>query len=202
MIARGAAMPLPEITCPNCRVRMSLDVVLADDSMRDIVLALTDIHPAGDAFIKPLLRYLSLFAPRKSQMAWGRMVTLIRELEPEMRAAQLTWNGTTYAAPLANWSSAMAYAVDQAHQGKLDLPLKSHGWLRSVMASQIIRAAGRAEEAREAQLRGVAGAGTAEERRTQIGPEGGPIRLDASLPKSKMPQHIREQLKLKPRDPS
>ena len=86
MIALGAAMPLPEITCPNCRVRMSLDVVLADDSMRDIVLALTDIHPAGDAFIKPLLRYLSLFAPRKSQMAWGRMVTLIRELEPEMRA--------------------------------------------------------------------------------------------------------------------
>lgn len=192
-------MPLPEVCCPNCRVRMSLDVVLADDSMRDIVLALTDIHPAGDAFIKPLLRYLSLFAPRKTQMSWGRMVTLIRELEPEMRSAQLTWNGTKYAAPLANWSAAMAYAVDQAHQGKLHLPLKSHGWLRSVMASQIIRAAGRQEEAREAQLRGLAGAGTPEERRSQATPQG-PIRIDASTPKSKMPQHIREQLKLKPRN--
>lgn len=48
-------MPLPEVVCPNCRARMSLDVILADDSMRDIVMALADVHPAGDALIKPLL---------------------------------------------------------------------------------------------------------------------------------------------------
>lgn len=42
---------------------MSLDVILADDSMRDIVMALADVHPAGDALIKPLLRYLGLFGP-------------------------------------------------------------------------------------------------------------------------------------------
>ncbi|WP_176332672.1 hypothetical protein [Burkholderia vietnamiensis] len=195
-------MPLPEVVCPNCRARMSLDVILADDSMRDIVIALADIHPAGDTLIKPLLRYLGLFGPRKSQMAWGRMAALMRELVPEMRAAQVTWNGTTYAAPIDTWAAALAYAVEQAHAGKLDLPLKSHGWLRSVMASRSARAAGRAEDAREAQLRGVSGTGTVEERRTAVPPVAGPITVDASLPKAAMPEHIRQQLKLKPRNPS
>ncbi|MBU9260521.1 hypothetical protein [Burkholderia multivorans] len=195
-------MPLPEVVCPNCRARMSLDVILADDSMRDIVIALADIHPAGDTVIKPLLRYLGLFGPRKSQMAWGRMAALMRELVPEMRAAQVTWNGTTYAAPIDTWAAALAYAVEQAHAGKLDLPLKSHGWLRSVIASRSARAAGRAEDAREAQLRGVSGTGTVEERRTAVPPMAGPITVDASLPKAAMPEHIRKQLKLKPRNPS
>ncbi|MDF9428247.1 hypothetical protein EM868_00320 [Cupriavidus gilardii] len=184
-------MPLPEVCCPNCRVRMSLDVVLADNGIAEMLQALVDIHPAGDTVIKPLLRYIGLFGPRKTQMTNGRMASLIRELQPEMAAAQVTWNGIVYAAPLQLWAQTFAYAVEQASLGKLDLPLKSHGWLRSVMASQAGRSASSAEAAREAQARGVAGAGTAPERRNAVSTTAGPIHLDASLPKSQMPDHVR-----------
>ncbi|ALF87429.1 MULTISPECIES: hypothetical protein [Ralstonia solanacearum species complex] len=187
-------MPLPEVVCPNCRVRMSLDVVLADDGVRDMLLALVDVHPAGDSFIKPLLRYIGLFGPKKTQMANGRMASLIRELEPEMRAAQVKRDGAVYAAPMALWASAFSYAVDQANHGRLELPLKSHGWLRSVIAGQAARAASQAEADQEAQRRGIAGAGTPEARRQAATTTVGPAAVSEQLPKTEMPQEVREAL--------
>jgi len=188
-------MPLPEVCCPACRARMSLDVLLGDDGVREMLLALVDIHPAGDTLVKPLLRYIGLFGPKKTQMANGRMAALIRELQPEMQAAQVIWSGTVYAAPLALWAQTFEYAVAQAAAGKLDLPLKSHGWLRSVMASQAGRSAGAAERAKEDQARGVAGAGTPPERRAASSAASGPQMLNAALPKTQMPDHVREAIR-------
>jgi hypothetical protein len=188
-------MPLPEVCCPNCRARMSLDVVLADDGVRDMLMALTEVHPAGDTFIKPLMRYIGLFAPKKTQMTHARMAGLIRELEPELRDAQVKRDGTVYAAPMELWASAFGYAVEMAHQGRLELPLKSHGWLRAVIASQAARAAGQAESATEAQRRGIAGTGTPDARREAPTTRAGPIVLNANLPKREMPNEVREAVK-------
>ncbi|AST87999.1 hypothetical protein CIG66_17050 [Ralstonia pseudosolanacearum] len=188
-------MPLPEVCCPNCRVRMSLDVLLADDGVRDMLLALVDVHPAGDTFVKPLLRYIGLFGPKKTQLSSGRMANLIRELEPELRAAQVKRDGTVYAAPMELWASAFSYAVDQANLGRLELPLKSHGWLRSVIAGQAARAASQAEAGLEEQRRGIAGAGTPAARRQSTTTTVGPAPVSAQLPeKTEMPDHVRNAL--------
>ncbi len=186
-------MPLPEVCCPNCRVRMSLDVLLADNGVREMLLALVDVHPAGDTFVTPLLRYIGLFGPKKTQLSSGRMANLIRELEPELRAAQVKRDGIVYAAPTDVWAAAFSYAVDQANLGRLELPLKSHGWLRSVIAGQAARAAHQAESAQEAQRRGIAGTGTPQARFQSATTTTGPAAVSAQLaPKTEMPKHVRD----------
>jgi len=153
-------MPLPLITCPNCRVSASLDVFLNDDSVRAALDAVIDAHPAGDTLIKPMLRYIGLFAPSKSRMAYGRIAALTAELTPAMRAAQISRNGRVWPAPQAYWQSAFQTVLDAAHAGKLTLPLKSHGYLFEVIARMSSRQEAQTEAKREQQRAGHAGAGT------------------------------------------
>ena len=114
-------MPLPQLCCPNCRAVMSLDVVLADDAPREALAAIVEAHPAGDSFIKPLLRYVGLFAPSKSQMSHSRMAALINELSPMIRAAQFERNGRVWVCPIDTWRAGfdqMLAARDEGPYGR------------------------------------------------------------------------------------
>ncbi|NTZ82383.1 hypothetical protein FCJ61_04960 [Burkholderia metallica] len=157
-------MPLPEVVCPNCRVRMSLDVLLADQAAREALNAIVEVHPAGDTFVKPLLRYIGLFGPAKTQMSHSRIATLINELAPSISAAQIVHNGRTWPCPLGYWSQGFEYMLSMRDQGRLKLPLKSHGYLFEVLAGFTDKAESRAETHREQQRQGHAGLGTPEAR--------------------------------------
>lgn len=190
-------MPLPEVCCPNCRVRMSLDVLLTDDSVRDALLAVIDVHPQGDAFIKPLLRYVGLFAPAKSQMSHGRIASLIREITPEIRDAQVRYDGTAYPAPLDYWMRAFDTAVEQSHIGRLATPLTSHGWLRAVIAGYARKADSQVETTRERQRAGHAGYGTAPERQAPVTAQ--PLLAPEPVARVPLPDAVRQAVGLKPR---
>jgi len=179
-------MPLPLITCPNCRATASLDVFLNDDAARDALNAVIDAHPAGETLIKPMLRYIGLFAPAKSRMAYSRIAALTAELTPAMRAAEITRNGHTWPAPQAYWQSAFQTVVDAAHAGKLTLPLKSHGYLLEVIARMSASAAASAETLREQQRAGHAGVGLPAERAQSA------VTLHA--PATAMPPNVRQIL--------
>ncbi|PVX80028.1 hypothetical protein [Paraburkholderia unamae] len=153
-------MPMPLFSCPNCRASMSLDVVLADDAPRDALAAIIEVHPAGDSFVKPMLRYVGLFAPPKSQMSHSRMATLIRELAPLIRAAQFERNGRTWVCPIEYWRQGFEHMIVMRDDGRLNLPLKSHGYLFEVLAGLIDRVESRAESLTERQRQGHAGLGT------------------------------------------
>jgi hypothetical protein len=157
-------MPLPLLCCPNCRAVMSLDVLLADDAPREALMAIIEAHPAGDSFIKPLLRYVGLFAPAKSQMTHARMAALVNELAPMIRAAQIERNGRTWACPIDYWRQGFEHMLAQRDQGRLILPLKSHGYLLEVLAGLADKAESRAETHTERQRQGHAGLGTPEAR--------------------------------------
>jgi len=157
-------MPLPTVTCPNCRVSASLDVFLSEDSVRAALDAVIDAHPAGQTLIKPMLRYIGLFAPAKSRMAYSRLASLIGEISPAMRSAQISRNGRTWPAPMAYWQAAFETVLNAAHQGSLALPLKSHGYLLEVIARMASQGEARAETLREQQRAGHAGTGTPPER--------------------------------------
>jgi len=180
-------MPLPLITCPNCRVSASLDVFLADDSVRAALDAVIDAHPAGDTLIKPMLRYIGLFAPPKSRMAYSRIAALTAELTPAMRAAQISRNGRVWPAPQAYWQSAFQTVLDAAHAGKLSLPLKSHGYLLEVIARMSNRQEAQTEARREAQRAGHAGTGTPDARAQT------PVTMHA--PSCGMPPDVRQTLR-------
>lgn len=129
-------MPLPIVKCPVCHAAMSLEVLLSDDAPRAALLAIVDIHPQGKTFIKPLLHYIGLFAPAKTQMSHGRIAALITELQPMIAAAQIERNGMTYAAPLDFWIDAIGAVLNARDMGTLTLPLKTHGYLLEVIAKR------------------------------------------------------------------
>jgi len=157
-------MPLPSVTCPNCRATASLDVFLSEDSVRDALDAVIAAHPAGETLIKPMLRYVGLFAPAKSRMAYSRLASLIGEITPAMRAAEIERNGRRWPAPLAYWQSAFETVLNAAHQGGLSLPLKSHGYLLEIIARMSSKSEAKTETKREQQRAGHAGVGSSPER--------------------------------------
>jgi len=122
------------------------------------------VHPAGETLIKPMLRYIGLFAPAKSRMAYSRLAALIGEITPAMRSATITRNGRTWPAPMAYWQAAFEAVLNAAHQGGLSLPLKSHGYLLEVIARMSSKSEAKAETRREQQRAGHAGVGLPPER--------------------------------------
>lgn len=180
-------MPLPTITCPNCRATANLDVFLADDSVRDALDAVINAHPAGDMLIKPMLRYIGLFAPAKSKMAYSRMAALIAEIAPAMRAGQIERGGRVWPAPMEYWRQGFEAVLSQAHAGGLVLPLKSHGYLLEILARLSSKDEGKKERGLEQQRAGHAGVGTAPARSQQA--------VIHKEPRPHMPAAVRETLR-------
>jgi len=173
---------------------MSFDLLLADDAPREALAAIVDAHPAGKTFVKPLLRYIGLFAPEKSQMNHRRMAALIQELVPDIHAAQIERNGRNWSCPIAYWQMAFEQVLAQRDSGQLRLPLKSHGYLYEVLVGFATRDEGKKEQRLEDQRAGVAGAGLSPSRQAVTTTGNGPQVLNAALSKSEMPQHVREAL--------
>ena len=139
-------MPLPSVKCPVCHCVMSLDVLFADDAPREALLAIINVHPQGDKFIKPLLHYVGLFAPSKSQMSHNRIAALINELTPMIEAGRIERNGTIHVAPFDYWVDALNVVLAARNAGTLTTPLKSHGYLLEVIAKRANAAAAKQEQ--------------------------------------------------------
>lgn len=128
--------------CPACGAVCSLDVLIANDEASAAIAAALEFNPLG----KQLIRYLALFRPKKNQLGFGRVATLLGELLPMIRAGQIERDGVTWPAPLPYWQSALDQLLVSS---TLTLPLKSHGYLLSVIAGIGEKAAGQAEAAAE-----------------------------------------------------
>lgn len=157
-------MPLPQVCCPNCRAVMSMDILFAEDAPREALNAIVSAHPAGDSFIRPMLRYVGLFAPAKSQMSHSRVASLVNELAPMIRGAQFQRNGRTWVCSIEYWRQGFEHMLALRDEQRLNLPLKSHGYLLEVLAGLIDRTEARAETQTERQRQGHSGLGTAEAR--------------------------------------
>lgn len=97
-----------------------------------------------------LLRYLELFKPLKQELRWSRRLSLTQEIMPMMKAAQVKRHGIVYAAPIAAWESAMLQLVGNRPE-TVTLPLKSNGYLLSMVAGKAEAKAAKDEAATEQQ---------------------------------------------------
>ncbi len=146
-----------KVTCPACGARYDLDAAVSDADARRFVDLVAGLAPA---VAKPLIGYLALFRPEKTGLRWSRMLSLAQEIEPMIRAGQVTRNGTIYPAPTEAWAAALGQLVDRPRT--LTLPLKSHGYLLEIIAGGAEKAAGKQErevEQRKQQGRPVTGSG-------------------------------------------
>lgn len=137
-----------QLTCPCCFARFSIEAALTDDAARKAVAAALKLPaPLGDL----ILRYLAFFRPSKRALSWDRAAKLLNELVEPIQAARVERHGRAWPAPIEYWREALEQMLDR--RDKLQLPLKSHGYLFEIVAGLASKAEGRAETATEQQKR-------------------------------------------------
>ena len=117
--------------CPNCGTTLSLDALIAHDGARDALgVAFKLSGPLGHA----LVRYLGLFRPKTRELTMDRVAKLLGELLPDVQAQRIERNGQVFNATPECWVWAIEQALVARESGRLETPLKGHGWLYQVMS--------------------------------------------------------------------
>lgn len=96
---------------------------------------------------KLLVQYVSLFRPLQRQLSMDRLATLLGELLPMITEAKVERNRTVYPAPHEYWRQGMEDML--AKRDSLTLPLKSHGYLITIIAGFADKAQAKVETAGE-----------------------------------------------------
>ena len=119
------------IKCPNCGAVHSLDSLINDADASSVLRAVLEM----DVEIgKAAIRYVGLFRPAKSQLSWARTAKLLNELMPMIKAQEAVRNGVSSPAPAEAWLHGFNETVNARDQGRLKLPLKSHGYLLEIVS--------------------------------------------------------------------
>ena len=119
------------IKCPNCGAVHSLDSLINDADASAVLKAVLEM----DAELgKAAIRYIGLFRPAKSQLSWARTAKLLNELLPMIKAQEAARDGVCFPAPTEAWIHSFNETVNARDQGRLKLPLKSHGYLLEIVS--------------------------------------------------------------------
>lgn len=174
------------LTCPGCGAEYTLDVLIAHEGARE---ALVEAMGMNLALGKRLVQYLGLFRPAQRQLTMDRVAKILKEISPDIKAARITRHGRTWSIPMDSWALALEEIV--AKRDKLNLPLKSHGYLYEML----IAAADKHESGLEHQTE-------ARRRSGGLAPgQSAVVRGDATsiakLVKTAMPDHVRKAAGLK-----
>ena len=141
-------------TCPACGATASLDVLIGYEGARAaLLLALKLPAPLGNL----LIQYIGLFRPAQRNLSFARVADLLADLQPMIADAKIARGGRIWSAPQDYW--AMALTEMLAKRDALTLPLKSHGYLLTIIAGF----SEKAEAKKEAQIEAHRGG------RTQVG---------------------------------
>lgn len=119
------------IKCPNCGAVHSLDSLINDAEASAVLRTVLEM----DAELgKAAIRYIGLFRPAKSQLSWARTAKLLSELLPMIKAQEAARDGVCFPAPTEAWIHGFNETVNARDQGRLKLPLKSHGYLLEIIS--------------------------------------------------------------------
>ena len=119
------------IKCPNCGAVHSLDSLINDADASAVLRAVLEMDVEMG---KAAIRYVGLFRPAKSQLSWSRTAKLLNELLPMMKAQTVERDGVSSPAPAEAWIHGFNETVNARDQGRLKLPLKSHGYLLEIVS--------------------------------------------------------------------
>lgn len=118
--------------CPACGATTSLDALLGHgDASKAFVASLALV---GD-LAQPLVKYLGMFRSQNRDLTFERTAKLIGEISEDINAQQIKRGHHSYPAPKAAWIWAINTMLERRDQGKLQLPLKNHGYLYEVISS-------------------------------------------------------------------
>lgn len=180
-------------TCPNCQETLTLAALIEQDAAREAVkMALDFPAPLG----KYLLQYVTLFKPATRALSIERFASILGELLPMIKAAQVERNGRLWAAPQEYWASAFESML--ASREKLKLPLKSHGYLLEILVGLADKTEAKAErKAEEGRQYGVVKNTESNSRDETYSQdiEVKPVKKQAVRRKSEMPEAVKTTLR-------
>ncbi len=100
-----------------------------------------------------VLQYVALFTPPKQRLTAAKKIKLILQLLPDLERQSITYKGRDWPAPLSAWAQAIDQMLERRNAGTLELPMKGHGYLFSILAGMADKAEATQEQVREQQLR-------------------------------------------------
>ncbi len=135
-----------DVTCPRCNHEFDLLHARDDDDWRELIAMILSLSPAVH---RSLWAYMSLFKG-KSKLRSSKMLRIVKQLAPMIKAAQIERNGISYAVPPQKFANAMDHMVNTPSPS-LVLPLKSNGYLLSILANNAETLLAKAERKTEQQ---------------------------------------------------
>ncbi len=99
-----------------------------------------------------VLQYVTLFQPPKTRLTAAKKIKLLLQLLPDLERKGITFKGRDWVVPLEAWAMAIDQMLASRDGGRLELPLKGHGYLYSVLSGMADKhEAGQEAEREEAQ---------------------------------------------------
>lgn len=118
-----------QIKCPSCYAVFSLETAVALDAARAALSTALQMPAPLSGLIA---QYLGMFRSAGRVLAFDRAERLMAELLPMLTEQRVERAGNARACPLPIWQQALERMVEHRAAGKLELPLKSHGYLLEI----------------------------------------------------------------------
>ena len=138
------------IACPMCHTVLSLEQItqqLDNEHAFAHLLALSVPLP------NQVMQYMTLFTPPLQGLTLRKKIRIVKQLLPDMRRETVTYGGRDWPAPLAAWAQAFEQMQASRSAGRLDLPMKNHAYLYSILSGMANKHEAAAEQQREQDAR-------------------------------------------------
>ena len=159
------------VICPCCQTDFPIEAGINDVAGRKAAALLSGLTPYGNLFIE----YINLFKPKQRALSWSRCYRILLELIPMIQEGKIEHKGRVWPAPQDYWRAALEQMIDQ--RDTLTLPLKSHGYLLTIIAGAADKASAKMEAQQEMRKR----TGRAQQEQAEATAKG-------------MPEEVRSQL--------
>lgn len=141
---------MSDLHCPACGADFDMATLFASEADQQAFDRLvTTIMPIG----RQVLLYIGLFTPPKQRLTAAKKFKLLYQLAPDLERRVITFKGRDWAAPLPAWALAIDQMLASRAAGRLELPMKGHGYLYAMLATMADKAEASAEQQREAERR-------------------------------------------------
>lgn len=139
------------VKCPACNASFALEAALAVDAGRSALVVALEMLPAPLGRL--LVSYLGMFRAGGRALNFDRVERLLAEIKPMLESLTVMRNGVTRPCPHAVLEQALLRMIEQRDTGKLQLPLKSHGYLLEIVFGLADQADAKIERKTEATVR-------------------------------------------------
>ena len=139
-----------DLSCPVCGAELDVGVLFAHETDQRALARLAAVSiPLGAR----VMQYVALFTPPKTRLTAAKKIKLLLQLLPDLERQAITHKGRDWSVPLDAWALAFDQMLASRDAGRLELPMKGHGYLYTTLAGMADKHEAQVEQQREADRR-------------------------------------------------